>query len=539
MIASIKINLFCVFFFLIGCTTNIQLQDNLSKNYYNSNYGKYLSASYSVKNGDVKHASEILTTSTKYNQEITLIELAFYSKIINGQFLKAKTLSKKYKNILDKNSFANIPLIALHLKNNELEEASKLIDISDDLPGFDLLAGKVKNLILISKKTTFVNEEIKQIKKNDIFDLITFETFENKDKLTNELLKQNQTVINKFLLFGYLKRKKLLLKKINLVEKILPFNFQADFLNEHFLNKNNLFLRTPNSKLIISSYFVNLSNHLSQKNNIPSSYIKMLLEISYFIYPELSISNYYLSEIYEDEKNYNIALNKLNLIFKHSPIYVPSLIKKYNVSKKINSNKAKIYLKELQNNYYSYINVKYQLADNYRLNKNCSKALKIYDEILKETSNDVNFLFYKASCLEKIGLWKEAKTLFFNIIKLNENDAYSLNYLSYSMAIRNEDLEKANILIDRALKIEPNNGFFLDTLGWIQFKKKRYNLAIYNLQRAIVLQPNSSEIMDHLGDCYLKTGRIKEAVFEWKRALKYDASDKLKKNINIKLKKYE
>ena len=125
------------------------------------------------------------------------------------------------------------------------------------------------------------------------------------------------------------------------------------------------------------------------------------------------------------------------------------------------------------------------------------------------------------------------------VVQLQETSENFENEGVENREMRNEDLEKANILIDRALKIEPNNGFFLDTLGWIQFKKKRYNLAIYNLQRAIVLQPNSSEIMDHLGDCYLKTGRIKEAVFEWKRALKYDASDKLKKNINIKLKKYE
>ena len=265
----------------------------------------------------------------------------------------------------------------------------------------------------------------------------------------------------------------------------------------------------------------------------------MLLEISNFIYPELSFGNYYLSEIYEEEKNYNIAIEKLNLINRDSLIYVPALIKKYQISKKFNPSKSNIFLNELKNNYYSYVNVKYQIANNYRLNKNCSKALEIYDKILKETSNDTNFLFYKASCLEKIGLWKEAKDLFFKIIKLNENDAYSLNYLSYSMAIRNEDLEKANLLIDRALKIDPNNGFFLDTLGWIQFKKKKYNLAIYNLQRAIVLQPNSSEIMDHLADCYLKTGRLKEARFEWYRALNYDASEKLKKSINFKLNKYE
>ena len=118
MNTSIKINFFCIFFFLIGCITNFQVQDNLSENYYNSNYGKYLSASYSVKNGDVKHASNILTNTTKYNQEITLIELAFYTKIINGQFLKAKKLRDKYKNSDNYFNFINFVIKIKHLNSN-------------------------------------------------------------------------------------------------------------------------------------------------------------------------------------------------------------------------------------------------------------------------------------------------------------------------------------------------------------------------------------------------------------------------------------
>ena len=173
MNTSIKINFFCIFFFLIGCITNFQVQDNLSENYYNSNYGKYLSASYSVKNGDVKHASNILTNTTKYNQEITLIELAFYTKIINGQFLKAKKLRDKYKNVLDKNSFSNIPLIALYLRENELNKALNKINVTDDLPGFNLLSEKIKNLILLSQETNLVSKQFKQITKNDVFDLNT------------------------------------------------------------------------------------------------------------------------------------------------------------------------------------------------------------------------------------------------------------------------------------------------------------------------------------------------------------------------------
>ena len=198
-----------------------------------------------------------------------------------------------------------------------------------------------------------------------------------------------------------------------------------------------------------------------------------------------------------------------------------------------------MYLKELKKSYSDHIPVKFELANDLRKNNKCLEAIKIYDQILTQRPNETNVLFFKASCLEKSGKWNEAKNLFFNIISLDKNDAYSLNYLSYSMAIRNEDLNKALSLIETALKIEPNNGFFLDTLGWIQFKNKQYDLAIKNLQRAITIQPNSSEIMDHLGDSYQKTGRIREAIFEWKRALQYDASDKLKKSIRLKLNTYE
>ena len=101
-----------------------------------------------------------------------------------------------------------------------------------------------------------------------------------------------------------------------------------------------------------------------------------------------------------------------------------------------------------------------------------------------------------------------------------------------------ELFDKAKKLISKALKIEKDNGFFLDTLGWIQFKLNDIDKAIRSLQLAIELEPNNSEIIDHLGDIYYKIGRKKEAIFEWKRALIGNADDKLKKDVQSKLDKY-
>ena len=106
------------------------------------------------------------------------------------------------------------------------------------------------------------------------------------------------------------------------------------------------------------------------------------------------------------------------------------------------------------------------------------------------------------------------------------------------MAIRNENLIEAKNLITKALKIKKNNGFFLDTLGWIQFKLNDTNKAIRTIQLAIELEPDNSEIIDHLGDIYYEIGRKKEAIYEWNRALIGNGDNQLKKNIRSKLIKH-
>ena len=87
--------------------------------------------------------------------------------------------------------------------------------------------------------------------------------------------------------------------------------------------------------------------------------------------------------------------------------------------------------------------------------------------------------------------------------------------------------------------LDPENGYFLDTLGWVEFKRKKYNSAVYFLEKSVSLLPKSSEVIDHLGDCYLKLNRKKEAVFEWKKALKYETDKRTAEKIREKINKYE
>ncbi len=528
---------FFLLLFIVSCTIN----KNYNVKYNNTNLGKYLAASYSVQNGDSAFASSILTDNIDYSKDTKLAELAFFSKIINGEFEAAKKLKKNYPNLLDKSSFSLIPEIVINLKNQNYEEAIKLINISSDLPGFKSFEQKIKNIINVSsnlKKQDLI-DIFSKINNPDIYDLLIFEdAFEISDSvIIDKLNKKYQSEINNFLISGYLYRKKLL-EKNNYFMNNLHRDFDKKKIIQNFNSEENIFKKKPSFSLLISSYLTEIAIRNSQNKNIPSSYLKMLLEMSNFIYPELEFPNYYLAKIFAQENNADLAVKKLEIISKNSFVYLPSLLNKYKIIKNLDQTNSKNILDIMIKRYSQNISVQYELADYYRKTEQCSKAIDIFNEILKIEKDNYRFQFFKASCLEKLDLWEESKKVFNDIITKNK-DPYALNYLSYSMTIRNENLNLALQLINEALKKEPNNGYFLDTLGWVQFKKKEYKLAVKNLQRAVSIQPNSSEIMDHLGDCYYKMGRKKEAFFEWNRALIFDADENLKQKIEKKIKLYE
>ena len=129
--------------------------------------------------------------------------------------------------------------------------------------------------------------------------------------------------------------------------------------------------------------------------------------------------------------------------------------------------------------------------------------------------------------------------LFLKLLKKNPKNTYALNYVSYKLALRGEELEYAFNLIKKAVNLEPENGYFLDTIGWVEFKRKNFKNAVFYLEKASSILPNSTEVLDHLGDCYFKLGRKKEAIYQWKRALKYEKDKVVIKKISQKMKKNE
>ncbi|MGH9569558.1 MAG: tetratricopeptide repeat protein, partial [Candidatus Angelobacter sp.] len=99
------------------------------------------------------------------------------------------------------------------------------------------------------------------------------------------------------------------------------------------------------------------------------------------------------------------------------------------------------------------------------------------------------------------------------------NNSMTLNYLGYMLADRNTHLEEALNLIKRAVDLDPQNGAYLDSLGWVYFRLGNYDQAEENLRRASEKTPNDATVQDHLGELYAKTGKLKMAAVHWERAL--------------------
>ena len=88
------------------------------------------------------------------------------------------------------------------------------------------------------------------------------------------------------------------------------------------------------------------------------------------------------------------------------------------------------------------------------------------------------------------------------------------------MGDHNLNVEEGGELIKKALEIEPENGAYLDSLGWYYYKTNRFDEALGQLQQAIEkLKPEDAVVYEHLGDIYLKLNNGPKAIGSWEKAL--------------------
>jgi tetratricopeptide (TPR) repeat protein len=158
-------------------------------------------------------------------------------------------------------------------------------------------------------------------------------------------------------------------------------------------------------------------------------------------------------------------------------------------------------------------------------------------EHLAQSAGETNrlnhgFYFQLGASFERKGDRAAAEKHFEKALLLAPDDPETLNYLGYMWAERGENLDRALAMIERAVKSDPTNAAFLDSLGWVLFQLGRPGEAVeYLLQSIAHDEKPDATVLDHLGDVYAALKEWSKAREAWTRSLSVEASDLVRKKL--------
>ncbi len=165
------------------------------------------------------------------------------------------------------------------------------------------------------------------------------------------------------------------------------------------------------------------------------------------------------------------------------------------------------------------------LGDTLRREERFDEAAKAYDEAIARINGEPkvywSLYFARGICKERAKNWTGAEVDFRKALELYPDQPSVLNYLGYSYIDRNENLDDALKMIEKAAAERPDDGAIIDSLGWGLYRLGRYDEAVTQMEHAVELMPVDAVVNDHLGDVYWAVGRTREAEFQWRRALSF------------------
>ncbi|MFQ5527522.1 MAG: tetratricopeptide repeat protein [Thermoanaerobaculia bacterium] len=161
------------------------------------------------------------------------------------------------------------------------------------------------------------------------------------------------------------------------------------------------------------------------------------------------------------------------------------------------------------------------------------KAIPLWMQARDDDPEALDVRFWLGSAFERSGRRESAIAEFQAILKRDGLFAPALNYLGYMWAERGENLSEAVELVERAVALEPNNGAYVDSLGWAHFQLGNLEVARGHLEKAAQLVGDDAVVFEHLGDLYLALGKRSLAQESYQRAL--DLEDENEEAVRRKL----
>lgn len=245
--------------------------------------------------------------------------------------------------------------------------------------------------------------------------------------------------------------------------------------------------------------------------------------------PDNAPARFHLASAYAAVRELESAIKQLRLISKDSQVYFRAKTTEAMILREMKrypeSEKALRALLELGE---KEVGVLALLASVQSDAGNKKGAIQTIKDIIELDPKRDSHYFSLGVLYDEVGEKKNSIKAMEEAIELNGENATALNYLGYTLAEKGIRLEEAQAMIERALKLEPNNGYYLDSLGWVFFKKGQYPKALEILQKAVAIVPQDAVILEHLALALEKVGKKEEALEVYRKAVDFsdDSEDK-------------
>ncbi|HJP17340.1 MAG TPA: tetratricopeptide repeat protein, partial [Nitrospinota bacterium] len=143
--------------------------------------------------------------------------------------------------------------------------------------------------------------------------------------------------------------------------------------------------------------------------------------------------------------------------------------------------------------------------------KEYSKAIVYFKKAISINPKIEDYHFNLGAAYERLKQYDETIEEMKKVLEINPNHSNAHNFIGYLYADLDIDLKEAEEHLNKATALEPENGYFLDSLGWIYYKKGMFRKALEEVQKAIKLIPEDPTIYLHLGEIYFSLKNYKEA----------------------------
>ena len=276
----------------------------------------------------------------------------------------------------------------------------------------------------------------------------------------------------------------------------------------------------------------------ARNHEMALAYARLALDIN----PGLVAARLLLGDILSDMKRYKEANEIYGQIPASSPLYHDARIR---VALDLDAlgriDDATALLRHLSESFAGDYGIFITLGNILRADLRFQEAAESYSRAIvlmgAPQTRQWALFYFRGISYERGGHWQKAEADFLKALELKPDQPRVLNYLGYSWLVRGRNLNKALDMIKTAVRLRPDNGYIVDSLGWGYYCLGEYGTAVETLEHAVELTPADPVVNDHLGDAYWEVGRKREAVFQWTHAKGDDPEPDLLKRLDHKLEK--